>query len=167
MDILHLVDRLEELFNTSRPIWPTNNVIINEDKILDIIDQMRVTIPEEMKKAQQVLSQRDRILAQAQEEANRTLALAREKSDRLIERDSIAQAARVQANEIIAKANVDAERSRRDADKYVIDTLMRIEYELERMLNQARNGILTLQSLAAGEQPPDMKDETGTSQVEE
>jgi cell division septum initiation protein DivIVA len=167
MDILHLVDRLEELFNTSRPIWPTNNVIINEDKILDIIDQMRVTIPEEMKKAQQVLSQRDRILAQAQEEANRTLALAREKSDRLIERDSIAQAARVQANEIIAKAHVDAERSRRDADKYVIDTLMRIEYELERMLNQARNGILTLQSLAAGEQPPDMKDETNPTQVEE
>jgi len=164
MDILHLVDRLEELFNNSRPIWLTKNVIINEDKILDIIDQMRVTIPEEMKKAQQVLSQRDRILAQAQEEANRTLALAREKSDHLMERDSIAQAARVQANEIISKAHADAERARRDADKYVIDTLMRIEYELERMLNQARNGILTLQSLAAGEQPPDMREETQPSQ---
>jgi cell division septum initiation protein DivIVA len=166
MDILHLVDRLEELFNNSQPIWLTKNVIINEDKILDIIDQMRVTIPEEMKKAQQVLSQRDRILAQAQEEANRTLALAREKSEHLIERDSIAQAARVEANEIISKANADAERSRRDADKYVIDTLMRIEYELERMLNQARNGILTLQSLAAGEQPPEMKDETEPTQEE-
>lgn len=155
MDILHLVDRLEELFNNSRPIWLTKNVIINEDKILDIIDQMRVTIPEEMKKAQQVLAQRDRILAQAQEEANRTLALAREKSEHLMERDSIAQSARVQANEIISKANADAERSRRDADKYTIESLMRIEYELERMLNQARNGILTLQSLAAGEQPPE------------
>lgn len=166
MDILHLVDRLEELFNNSRPIWLTKNVIINEDKILDIIDQMRVTIPEEMKKAQQVLSQRDRILAQAQEEANRTLALAREKSDHLMERDSIAQAARVQANEIISKANADAERARRDADKYVIDTLMRIEYELERMLNQARNGILTLQSLAAGEQLPEMREEAQPTERE-
>ena len=117
MDILHLVDRLEELFNNSRPIWLTKNVIINEDKILDIIDQMRVTIPEEMKKAQQVLSQRDRILAQAQEEANRTLALAREKSDRLMERDSIAQAARVQANEIISKAHADAERGDAECHK--------------------------------------------------
>ena len=60
MDILHLVDRLEELFNDSRPIPLTHNVIINEDRILDIIDQMRVTIPDEMKKAQQVLTQRDR-----------------------------------------------------------------------------------------------------------
>jgi len=153
MDILHLVDRLEELFNDSRPIWLTNNVIINEDKILDIIDQMRVTIPEEMKKAQQVLSQRDRVLAQAQEEANRTLSLAREKSENLMERDSIVQSAQVQANEIIAKAHKDSEKSRRDADKYVIDTLLRVEYELERMLNQARNGILALQSISVSENP--------------
>ena len=104
---------------------------------------MRVTIPDEMKKAQQVLTQRDRVLAQSQEEANRTLALAREKSEKMIERDALAQAAKVQADEIISKALSDAEKSRRDADKYVIDTLMRIEYELERMLNQARNGNLS------------------------
>jgi cell division septum initiation protein DivIVA len=154
MDILHLVDRLEELFNESRPIPLTHNVIVNEDKILDIIDQMRVTIPDEMKKAQQVLSQRDRVLAQAQEEANRTLSLAREKSEKMIERDALAQAAKVQADEIISKALSDSEKSRRDADKYVIDTLLRVEYELERMLNQARNGILALQSISAGDEPP-------------
>lgn len=154
MDILHLVDRLEELFNESRPIWLTHNVIINEDKILDIIDQMRVTIPDEMKKAQQVLAQRDRILAQTQEEANRTLALAREKSDQLMERDAIVQAAKVQAEEYLVQARMDAEKNRRDADKYVIDTLMRVEYELERMLHQAQNGILALQSVAAGEGSP-------------
>lgn len=163
MDILHLVDRLEELFNESRPIPLTHNVIIDEDKILDIIDQMRVTIPEEMKKAQQVLSQRDRILAQAQEEANRTLNLARDKSDNLVERDAIVQAAHVQADEIISKALTDVEKTKRDADKYVIDTLIRVEYELERMLNQARNGILALQSLAVEDEQgsnPDPQEET-------
>jgi cell division septum initiation protein DivIVA len=163
MDILHLVDRLEELFNESRPIPLTHNVIIDEDKILDIIDQMRVTIPEEMKKAQQVLSQRDRILAQAQEEANRTLSLAREKSEQLVERDAVVQAAHVQADEIISKALSDVEKTRRDADKYVIDTLLRVEYELERMLNQAQNGILALQSLSIEGEPtsnPDNPEET-------
>ena len=84
MDIMHLIDRLEELFNESRPIPFTHNVIVDEDRMLDLIDQMRVAIPEEMKKAQQLLAQRDRTLAQAQEEANRTLALAREKSDQMI-----------------------------------------------------------------------------------
>jgi len=162
MDILHLVDRLEELFNESRPIPLTHNVIIDEDKILDIIDQMRVTIPEEMKKAQQVLSQRDRVLAQAQEEANRTLKLAREKSEKLVERDAIVQAAHAQADDIISRALGEVEKTRRDADKYVIDTLIRVEYELERMLNQARNGILALQSLSVeNETTPETDNQEG------
>ena len=89
MDILHLVDRLEELFNESRTVPFTRNAVVDEDKMLDIIDQMRVTIPNEVKQAQQILSQRDRFLAQAQEEATRIVALAREKADQMVEHDSI------------------------------------------------------------------------------
>lgn len=153
MDILHLVDRLEELFNESRPIPLTHNVIVDEDRMLDLIDQMRVTIPEEVKRAQQVLTQRDRILAQAHEEANRTLELAREKSKKLVERDGVVQAAKSQADEIHKQAGREAEQTRREADNYVIQTLSRIEMELERLLNQARNGILALQNISEDEPP--------------
>jgi F0F1-type ATP synthase membrane subunit b/b' len=146
MDILHLVDRLEELFNQSRPIWFTHNVIVDEDKMLDLIDQMRVAIPEEVKKAQQVLAQRDRILAQAQEEANRTLAIAREKSDQLVERDAIVQAAQVRAEQIVQQARDDIEGTRHEADEYVVDTLRRLELELERFLTQVRNGLAVIQN---------------------
>jgi len=146
MDILHLVDRLEELFNQSRPIWFTHNVIVDEERMLDIIDQMRMAIPEEVKKAQQVMAQRDRILAQAQEEANRTLAIAREKSEQLIERDAIVQAAHARAEQIINQSRLDVEATRREADEYVINTLRRLEMELERFLTQVRNGIAMLQS---------------------
>jgi hypothetical protein len=89
MDILQMIDRLEELLNESRPLPFTHNVIVDEDRMLDLIDQMRVSIPEEVKKAQQLMAQRDRLLAQAQEEANRTIAIAREKSEQLVERDPI------------------------------------------------------------------------------
>ena len=146
MDILHLIDRLEEILNESRPFPFTRNVIVDEDKVLDLIDQMRVAIPDEVKKAQQLLAQRDRVLAQAQEEANRTLALAREKSDQLVERDAIVQAAHVRAEEIIAQARIDIQDTRRDADEYALETLTRLEIELDRSLNQVRNGISTLQS---------------------
>lgn len=146
MDILHLVDRLEELFNQSRPIWFTHNVIVDEDRMLDLIDQMRVAIPEEVKKAQQVLAQKDRILAQAQEEANRTLAIAQEKRDQIVDRDAIVQAAQVRAEALINDARADAEITKREADEYVINTLRGLEMELERFLTQARNGILILQS---------------------
>lgn len=159
MDIQHLVDRLEELFNESRPIWLTHSVIVDEDRMLDLIDQMRVSIPEEVKKAQQILNQRDRLLAQAQEESNRTLSLAREKSDQFVERDAIVNAAQARAEQIIAQARIEAEQTRRDADDYVLETLTKLEVEMDRTMTQVRNGIRTLQEekqqhAAAAQQQP-------------
>ncbi|MEN6408797.1 MAG: hypothetical protein ABFD44_03695 [Anaerolineaceae bacterium] len=153
MDIQHLIDRLEELFNESRPIPFTHNVIVDEDRMLDLIDQMRITIPEEVKKAQQQLVQRDRVMAQAQEEATRTISLAREKSDQLVERDSIVAAAQARAEQIIEQARQEAENTRRDADEYVLETLTRLEMEMDRTLGQVRNGIHTLQN-EKGIKPP-------------
>jgi cell division septum initiation protein DivIVA len=145
MDILQMIDHLEELLNESRPLPFTHNVIVDEDRMLDLIDQMRVSIPEEVKKAQQLLAQRDRLLAQAQEEANRTIAIAREKSDQLIERDQVVQTAYTQAEQIKVKAENEALIIRQEADNYVMETLRNLEMEMERSLNQVRNGIRALQ----------------------
>ncbi len=109
MDILQMIDRLEELLNESRPLPFTHNVIVDEDRMLDLIDQMRVSIPEEVKKAQQILAQRDRLIAQAQEEANRTVNLARDRSTELVERDQVVQAAYTQAEQIKVQAQADGE----------------------------------------------------------
>jgi DNA repair exonuclease SbcCD ATPase subunit len=146
MDILHLVDRLEELFNNSRPIPLTHNVIVDEDKFLDIIDQMRISVPEEVKKAQTVFSQKDRVMAQAQEEANRTLQLAREKADSLVEKEGLVQDAQRRANSIIDQARVEAENIKVGADQYALDALMGLQTELERLIHQAQNGVQLLLS---------------------
>lgn len=144
MDILHLVDRLEELFNESRPIPLTRNVIVDEDRFLELIDQMRISIPDEIKKAQQVDAQRDRILAQAQEEANRTVLLAKQKGDEMVESDSIVQAGQSRAEQIMDQARIDADVMRREADDYIIESLENLEAELTRLMTQARNGITKL-----------------------
>lgn len=144
MDILQLIDRLEELFNESKNIPLTRNVMVDEDRMLDIIDQMRIAIPEEVKKAQQLLGQRDRVLAQAQEEANRTLELARQKADQLVTKDMVAQEAQRRAEQILAQARAEAEGIRADADEYVIDSLTQLQAELERITNQVNNGIRTV-----------------------
>jgi hypothetical protein len=145
MDILHLVDRLEELFNQSRPIPLTHSVIVDEDRFLDIIDQMRISIPEEVKKAQQVSGQKERILAQAQDEANRTLQMAREKADQMVEKESLIADAQRRSAQILEQAKIEAERTRIGADQYAMDGLMGMETELERLINQVRNGILVLE----------------------
>ena len=161
MDILQLIDRLEELFNESKSIPLTRNVMVDEDRMLDIIDQMRIAIPEEVKKAQQLLAQRDRVLAQAQEEANRTLALAREKAEQMVARESLVQTAQMRADQILTQARADAEATRRDADDYVVDSLGRMEVELERLLTQVRNGIRSLEEQLARPPaaPPPMPDD--------
>jgi F0F1-type ATP synthase membrane subunit b/b' len=146
MDILHLVDRLEELFNESRSIPFTHSVVVDEDRMLDIIDQMRVSIPEEIKKAQQLMAQRDRIMAQAQEEANRTLAIAREKGDQLIDQEASVKAAQVRADQIIQQARAEIEVTKQEADEYVLETLTRLEMELDRILVQVRNGVRALKT---------------------
>jgi cell division septum initiation protein DivIVA len=146
MDIMHLIDRLEELFNESRPIPFTHNVVVDEDRMLDLIDQMRVAIPDEVKKAQQIMVQRDRILAQAQEAANRTVQLARDKSEELVERDPIAQAAHNRADDIVRQSRIEADAVKRDADEYVFMTLNQLESEMTKILNQVRNGIQMLQT---------------------
>lgn len=154
MDILHLVDRLEELFNESRPLPMMRKVVVDEEKMLSIIDQMRVSIPDEIKKAQQLLTQRDRLLAQSQEEANRTLQLAREKAEQLVEKDAIIQSAQVRAGTIIEQARHEIEITRHEADQYVVDSLKDLEAELSRLLNQVHNGIATLMPESNKESTP-------------
>ena len=144
MDILHLVDRLEELINQSRSIPFTHNVILDEDRMLDIIDQMRVAIPEEVKKSQQIMATKDRVLAQAKEEADRTVNIAKEKSDKLTERDNIVRDAKKKAKQIEADAETKAQNTQAEADEYVAETLTNLEIALERVLNQVRNGIFIL-----------------------
>lgn len=153
MDILHLIDRLEELFNESKVFPLTRNVMVDEDKMLDIIDQMRIAIPDEVKKAQQLLAQRDRVLAQAQEESNRTVEIARQKADDLVHRDMIVQEAQRRAEQIVAQARADAEATRSDADDYVADALHHLQDELEKLSNQVRNGIRTVEEDQARRAP--------------
>lgn len=141
MDIQHLVDRLEEILNTGKHVPFTSSTVIDEQRALELIDQMRISIPEEIEKAKRVLRERDRVMAQANEEAARIRELAREKSETLIQRDAITQAAQARAASIIEQSRHEADTIRAEADQYVIDVLSDLEDALTRTLTVVRNGI--------------------------
>lgn len=145
MDILQLIDRLEELFNDAKAVPFTHNVVVDEDKMLELIDQMRITIPEEVKKAQQIVAQRERVMAQAQEESNRTLLIARDKADQLVQKDIVTQEAQRRADQIVSQARAEAEAIRADADNYVLDMLMQLQDQIAKLSNQVNNGIRMVQ----------------------
>jgi multidrug efflux pump subunit AcrA (membrane-fusion protein) len=141
MDIQHLVDRLEDLIDEGRHLPMTKMTVVDEERALEIIDQMRISVPEEIEKATRVISQRDRLMAQANEEAARVIELAREKSDTLIQRDAVTQAAQNRAANIVEQARQDAEAIRAEADNYVLEVLTDLEGQLIRTLTVVRNGI--------------------------
>lgn len=145
MDIQHLVDRLEDLVDEGRHLPMTKMTVVDEERILEIIDQMRISVPEEVEKATRVINQRDRLLAQANEEAARIVDLAREKSETLIQRDAIVQAAQNRAANIIEQSRQDAESIRADADQYVLQVLNELESHLLKTLTVVRNGINKIQ----------------------
>ncbi len=141
MDIQHLVDRLEDLVDEGRHIPFSKSTMIDEECALELIDQMRISIPEEIEKAARVLAQRDRILAQANEEAARVVQIARERGDLLIDREATVQAAQSRAANIIEAARQEAEGITGDADGYVLDSLGKLEQDLIKLLTIVRNGI--------------------------
>jgi vacuolar-type H+-ATPase subunit H len=141
MDIQHLVDRLEDLIDEGRHMPMTKFTLVDEERALEIIDQMRISVPEEIEKANRLLGQRDRLIAQANEEAARILELSREKHETLVQRDSVVSAAQNRAHNIIEQAKQDAEAIRADADTYVLSVLTDLEGQLIKTLTQVRNGI--------------------------
>jgi vacuolar-type H+-ATPase subunit H len=145
VDILHLVDRLESLLNHSWRIPFTSNVVVHEDDFLDIIDQMRVSIPEEVKQARRVSAERDHVLNQAQEEADRIIALAQEQAGSLADDHEVLRTAYAKADEIVAHAEGSAREIKAEADVYVMEVLSTLEEHLMRMLTTVRNGIRQVQ----------------------
>ncbi len=149
MDILELVDRLEELVNES-PQIPSyvpffNGVVVDEEKLWDLIDQMRVAVPEEVRKARKVLAQKERIIAQAQEKARRLLEEAEEEKARRVAEHEIVQEAERRAEEILAQAAAEAEQMRAEAMAYARELLHDLERHLARALREVQAGARVLE----------------------
>ena len=141
MDILHLVDRFEALITQGRLIPLTVYRLVDEDRALEFVDQMRISIPDEIKKAKRIYQERDRIIAQAHEEAGRLVELATGEAEALVDRDVITTAAERRAETIVERARREAVMLRADADEYIMQVLSELEANLMRSLTVVRNGL--------------------------
>ena len=144
MDILHLIDRLEALLNEGSHPPLTKKVLIDEQRAWEMIDQMRIAIPEEVKKAKRIHQERDRIIAQANEEGTRMVDLAKAEVERLIVDSEVNKAAQTRANTIVERAQREAEALKLDADDYTLQVLGKLDEDLTKALSIVRNGLLRL-----------------------
>ena len=102
---------------------------------------MRISIPEEVKQAKRIQQERDRVVAQANEEASRLVELAKQDAEELVQRDVITSTAERRGQTIIDRARRDADAIKADADEYVVQALSELETNLMRSLTVVRNGM--------------------------
>lgn len=145
IEIQHLVDRLESLLNESWLIPLTSNRIINEEEYLDIIDQMRITIPAGIKQAKRIQQERERIIAQAHEEAERIVAQAREQAASITNEHEVLKTAETKVEALLKEAQQQAEDIKASADDYVVEVLSELEEQLMVFLTTVRNGLKAVQ----------------------
>ena len=104
MDVLVLIDKLDDLVHNAKAVPLTDQVRIDREEIYDILDQMRATIPEEIKQARWIVKERQEMLAEAKRECDRLLGEAREQAVREASQTEIVKLAERQAQEIIDDA---------------------------------------------------------------
>lgn len=185
MDILYLIDRLDNLIASSRRMPLVNQIMLKENEIFSIIDQMRTSLPEEVKQARRIVQEKERILSLAQEEASNLLARAREETEHAMQREGLLHAAEERSQELIQQAarrseemirqaEEDAERLKDDADAYVVETLramrehlLGIETEIGRSIMSIERGLDAMENVPSeGMQPEERGDEMVEEDVE-
>jgi hypothetical protein len=167
---MYLVDRLENLIAGSRRMPLVSQIIVKEADIMNIVDQLRTTIPDEIKQARRVIQDKERILAQAQAEANALLARARDESEQAVNRQGLLKAAEARSQELVRRAEEEAGALKTEADGYVVETLRAlrdhlnsVETEIGRSILSIEKGLATLENEIGDEE----EDENATYYSEE
>jgi cell division septum initiation protein DivIVA len=139
-----LIDKLEKLVQDSRKVPMTNGRLVNEIAVLELIDQLRTSIPEEVRAARQIQQQKDRVIAQGKEEANRIIEIARQQANEIIAAHEITRAAEARSQTIIERAQREAGDIRRGADGYAEQVLSVLDERVAHAQHQIRSGLIEL-----------------------
>jgi len=144
IEIQLLLDRLEAILVQGRELPFTSGVVVDRERCYDLINQMRISIPEEVKKAKRLQQERERLIAQANEEAERIVDLAREQAAALVQDHEVTRLAEQRAQAVLDRIHDQAQGVRADADAYALEVLQELEERLTQQLRTVRNGISTL-----------------------
>lgn len=137
-DVLYLVDQLEELVTEAKRVPLSNRVMVEEDDFRAIVDQLRESLPQEIRQAQRVIKERERIIGQAQDEADQIVSSARMKAEALVAQHQITNDARQLGESILRRAEEEQQRLRGEMDVFVLQ-------QIEVVQNAARRSMAVME----------------------
>ncbi len=119
----------------------TNNVVLDQATVLELIDQLRVSVPDEVRQARRITEEAGRITERARDEGDTIVARAQEQAAQMLEERELVRAAQQRAGELIERAQAEAREVRRGADEYAAGVLIRLEGECIKALTSIKRGI--------------------------
>ena len=140
MNLMILLDQLEQTVQSSPRLPLTDKIIVDQETLLNIADKIRNALPEEVRRAEWIASEKERVLAESQKEAERIVAQAKEYVGRLLDENHITARARDEAARLVAESERQAVETRRGAAEYAIGTLTELAERLERTMKVVRRG---------------------------
>ena len=140
-EILYLLDQLEEMVGISKRMPFSNRVMVEEDQFLDLVEQLRIAIPNEVKQAQRVVKDRERIIAESQMEASRIVETARSRAEYLISEHGVLNEARQRGEELLEQAEERKKRELGQIDIYAMEQFNRVEQAVQDTLEIIENSI--------------------------
>ncbi len=146
---------METLVETSKSVPVSGNVLIDKKKVMELVDQLRLTIPEEVRSAEDILSQKDQILNTAHNDARRTKSMGEDElRDRLRQSEVVTLAeakaadtvreAEERITRMLQQSEAEALSRRTEADAYALRSLRSMELELDKLVGSVRKGIQVL-----------------------
>lgn len=130
MEVINLLEYLQEIFETSSKVPVMGKILVDKKEVMGIVDQIINSLPDELKKAQWVVEEKERILSEAIEEASNMRKESADMLKRQIENHDITKEAKIRAEEIIASAQRDAKSMRLGARDYADKILCELEREI-------------------------------------
>ncbi len=119
----------------------TNNVVLDQATVLELVDQLRVAVPDEVRQARRITEESGRITERARDEGDAIIARAQERAAQMLDERELVRAAQERAGELLAQAQAEAAEVRRGADEYAAGVLIRLEGECIKALTSIKRGI--------------------------
>jgi hypothetical protein len=138
MDVLVLIDKLDDLINNAKTVPLTDTVRIEKDEIYDILDQMRASIPEEIKQARWIVKERQDMLAEAKREAERLIQEARDKAEELASQEEVVRIAHEQSDHMLGDAEERVREMQLGAVDYADEVFGTLEANLDKFVHAVR-----------------------------
>ena len=136
MDVVELLAELEETIEKGIEIPIIKKSFLDKEKLLDIINDISLSIPEEIRNAKTITADRERILADAQKQADMKIKEAEHRAISMIDAHEITRKANETAEEIIEKAKKESKEIRLASLKYADDMLSRVERDINEISNR-------------------------------